>query len=301
MSNMTATAAPPRLARILLPVEFSGRCERAALYAQALAHHYHSEVVLFHAVGLPALPYGASEGMGYVGVDNLAVQQVAERTTMLESFLASELAGIPVRRVVEEGDPAERIVACAADEKCDLILMPTHGYGSVRRILVGSITAGVLRHAPCPVLTGPHLEDAPAPETIRFDRILCALDLCPESEAVLGWAAGFAHEFGAVLRIVHVIPENTWRVGGLYFDPDWQIHVAKEARDEIAALQERLHVGGEVGIEIGDVPAAVTAIAGEWKPDLLVIGRGAKQGMLGRLRAKAYAILRESACPVVAI
>ena len=298
---LTATAAPPRLGRILVPVEFSGRCERAAWYAQALAHHFHSEVVLLHAVSPPSLPYGSSEGMVYAGLDHFAERLVAERTAMLQSFLTPELEGIPVRRVIEEGDAAQAIVRRAAEEQCDLILMPTHGYGSLRRILVGSITAGVLRHSPCPVLTGPHLEHAPPPDTIRFRKILCALDLAGESEAVLAWAAGFAQEFGAALRIVHVIPESTWRAGGLYFDPDWQIHVAKEARNAIAALEERLHTSGNVDIEIGEVPEAVTAAAGEWKPDLLVIGRGAKQGMLGRLRAKAYAILRQSTCPVVAI
>jgi nucleotide-binding universal stress UspA family protein len=298
---LTAIAAPPRLARILVPVEFSGRSERAALFARALAKHYHSEVVLMHAVSPPALPYGATEGLAYSGVDNIFAGQVAERTERLESFLASELSGIRVERLIEEGDPARAIVSCAAEQQCDLILMPTHGYGAVRRILVGSITAGVLRHAPCPVLTGPHLEDTPVPDSIRFEKILCALDLGPESEAVLGWAAGFAQEFGAALRIVHVIPENTWRVGGLYFDPDWQLHIAREARDRIAALEERLHAAGEIGIEIGEVPAAVTTVVREWQPDLLVIGRGAKQGVLGRLRAKAYAILRESTCPVVAI
>lgn len=301
-SMFIETIAPPKLARILMPVEFSGRCERAALFAQSLAHHFHSEVVLMHAVIPPALPYGAAEGLAYAGgTDHLAAQVLADRTAHLQSFLAPELSGIPVRRVVAEGDPALKIVECAAEEQCDLILMPTHGYGSLRRILVGSITAGVLRHAPCPVLTGPHLEHAPAPETIAFRRILCALDLVPDSEAVLAWAAGFAHEFRAALRIVHVIPQNTWKIGGLYFDPDWQVHVAREARHSIDELRERLHVDGDVSIEIGDVPAAVTTVANEWKPDLLVIGRGAKRGMLGRLRAKAYAILRESTCPVVAI
>jgi len=294
------TAAPPRLARILLPVEFSGRSERAAAYAQALAQHYHSEIVLLHAVTPPTIPYG-TEGLVYAGMDQLADQQMTERSAMLRSFLAAELKGIPVRRLVAQGDTALAIVRCAAEEQCDLILMPTHGYGSLRRILVGSITAGVLRHAPCPVLTGPHLEHATPPQTIRFEKILCALDLGGEGEAVLRWAAGFAHEFGAALRIVHVIPESTWRAGGLYFDPDWQIHVAKEARATIAALQDRLHVAGNVDIEIGDVPEAVAAAAGEWNPDLLVIGRGARQGMLGRLRAKAYAILRQSTCPVVAV
>jgi nucleotide-binding universal stress UspA family protein len=56
-----------------------------------------------------------------------------------------------------------------------------------------------------------------------------------------------------------------------------------------------------VSVEIGDVPEAVTTAAHALKADLLVIGRGRLTGVLGRLRTNAYAILRESHCPVAAI
>ena len=45
----------------------------------------------------------------------------------------------------------------------------------------------------------------------------------------------------------------------------------------------------------------VSDVASRRKADLLVIGRGRESGLLGRLRANAYAILRESPCPVVTI
>jgi len=42
-------------------------------------------------------------------------------------------------------------------------------------------------------------------------------------------------------------------------------------------------------------------VAAECGANVLVIGRGRSEGILAGLRANAYAILRESPCPVVAI
>jgi hypothetical protein len=36
-----------------------------------------------------------------------------------------------------------------------MILMPTHGYGPFRQMLLGSVTAKVLHDSKCPVLTEP--------------------------------------------------------------------------------------------------------------------------------------------------
>jgi nucleotide-binding universal stress UspA family protein len=48
---------------------------------------------------------------------------------------------------------AEGILAAAADEQADLIVMGTHGRGGLSRLLMGSVAEHVLRKAPCPVLT----------------------------------------------------------------------------------------------------------------------------------------------------
>jgi nucleotide-binding universal stress UspA family protein len=51
------------------------------------------------------------------------------------------------------GDPAAEIVAEAERERCDLIVMGTHGRTGIRRLLMGSVAEGVVRKATCPVLT----------------------------------------------------------------------------------------------------------------------------------------------------
>jgi nucleotide-binding universal stress UspA family protein len=163
------------------------------------------------------------------------------------------------------------------------------------------VTAKVLHDARCPVWTGPHLEDAPNYENIDFERIVCAIDLAKGSRAILEWAGRFAREFGAELAIVHVLPHSLIQLGGIYFDPDWRNQTATAARDQIYQLQREADAPGEVLIEIGDPPVTVSDVAASRRADLVMIGRGSGSGPMGRLRTNAYAILRESPCPVVTI
>ena len=48
--------------------------------------------------------------------------------------------------------PAEAIVRVADREKCDLIVMSSHGRRGLRRFVLGSQTSEVLAHSPLPVL-----------------------------------------------------------------------------------------------------------------------------------------------------
>jgi nucleotide-binding universal stress UspA family protein len=226
---------------------------------------------------------------------------VEQRKIELGTYFGGLCPDISLTQEVVEGDPARQIVDYARDHGVDLIVMATHGYGPFRRFLLGSVTAKVLHDATCPVWTGPHLEKAPSYETIGFRRIVCAIDLAVGSGAVLEWAGRFSREYGAELVIVHALPESLVQWEGVYFDPEWRSQAAATARDQIVRLQEELKVAGEVLIEIGYVPVVVSDLASRRGADLLVIGRGREAGLLGRLRANAYAILRESPCPVVTI
>ena len=287
----------PKFSKILVPVAFSERCQGAAQYAEALACHFHAELVLLHVVA-PVPTYWCPDAV--VMSPEVTAEAMEQSKAELDRFLGDGLKGIAVTRLVREGDPAQTIVDFAHEEKFDLIVMPTHGYGPFRRFLLGSVTAKVLHDAGIPVWTGPHMESAPAYPKISFRRVLCALDLGAHSQAVLEWAGGFAREYGADLDVVHAIPASTVSVGGFYFDPEWRAHVVNEARDRIAYLQGEVGLPGQARVETGDVAASVRAAAEESHADLVVIGRS-HGGPLGRLRANAYAIIRESPCPVAAI
>jgi nucleotide-binding universal stress UspA family protein len=197
----------------------------------------------------------------------------------MKAFAAA--AGIADWSVVE-GDPAQTIVK-AAHETAGLIMIPTHGYGPFRRFILGSTAAKVLHDADCPVWTGVHLESAPdaaAPQR----RVLCAVDLGPQSSKTLFWAASLALQFGAPLTLLHVT-----------------LGAPGPARVELERLLSFVNADAELCAESGNPAAAICAAAERTQADVLVIGRGSAAGIFGRLRANAYSIIRQSPCPVVSV
>ena len=288
-----------KFSRILFPVAFSERCRGAARYAGALSCHFHAELVLLHVVAPPPSVFGGPEAVAYPA--DLFDGMLDKSKTDLEAFPSEELQGLNVTRVVLEGDPARTIIQYAHAERFDLIVMPTHGYGPFRRFLLGSVTAKVLHDADCPVWTGPHMEQAPARESLSLRHIVCAVDLGPQSQAIVDWAVGMADEFKSDVAFVHAIPSSLAGMGDVYLDSQWCVRVASAARERILCLQEAAGSKGEIYIEEGDAPFAVSEAARRLHADLLVIGRGSDSGLVGRLRANAYAILRESPCAVVSI
>jgi nucleotide-binding universal stress UspA family protein len=287
------------LAKVLLPVDFSERSLGAARYAGTLARHFRSELTLLHVLTPPHYEFGALE-IGGSMLSELYVDRAAQVEKELQEFLARELGDLQVTRLVLEGDAAQKIVEYAHDRHFDLIVMPTHGYGPFRRFILGSITAKVLHDADCPVWTGIHLEEAPPVEKIQFRKLLCAVDLGPQSQKSLEWAARMQAEFDAQLTLMHVTHSLEGRAGE-YFDPNWRVELARQATEELQRLEDSAGVRADICIEAGDPPKQVCAVAACMGADLLVIGRGSAGGVFGRLRTNAYAIIRQSPCPVVSV
>jgi nucleotide-binding universal stress UspA family protein len=286
--------------KILLPVVFSERCFGAARYlAHPLAKKFDSEITILHVMS-PYYDFGTAELASPSPKDFIAQKQAQARQS-LDAFLSDELSAENVKRVLLEGDPARMIVEYAQSEHSDLILMPTHGYGPFRRLLLGSVTSKVLHDADCPVLTTAHTANSAPGDCISPKHILCAVDLGPHSARALDWASRLAVDFGAKLTLVHVITSLDPRTEEYYFAPEWRSYVLDQARTDVQHLQGSIGTHAEVDLEMGEVAKSVCFVAGDRKADLLVIGRGSAAGVLGRFRTNAYAIIRESACPVVSV
>lgn len=287
------------LKRIVVPVDFSDRSQGAALYAEALQKHFGADIALVHVLPPPHYEFGAMEVGGSV-LEDLFRSRAEQAQKDLDAFLRDELPAGATERIVMEGDPASRIIKFAHEQEAVLIVMGTHGHGTFRRFILGSVTAKILHDADCPVWTGVHLKELHSVEQIHLRCVAAAIDLGQQSERTLMWAARFAEKVGATLKIVHATPDLEGRVGE-YFDPDWRKHVETEVREEMAQLQQRLGTAAEVFVDYGNVAETVCGMAADLGADLLVIGRGSASGVFGRLQANAYAMIRQAACPVVSV
>ena len=133
------------------------------------------------------------------------------------------------------------------------------------------------------------------------NRILCAVDFCPQSEKALKWASDFAGEVHAQLVVAHITPSlDSGAVE--YFDPDWRGQLAQSAQEKLDQMQKSVGTNGEMFVDDSNsIALAVCGAATQLDADLVVIGRGASNGILGRLRTNAYSIIRQSPCPVVSV
>jgi nucleotide-binding universal stress UspA family protein len=147
-------------------------------------------------------------------------------TPVLEEFLAEEFRGVSTTRIIVEGEPAHAIFDHAAERRCDLIVMPTHGYGALHRIVAGSVTAEVLRHAPCPIWTGCHFDAMP--DTARCRSVVCAVGLTAHDEAAEAWAAGLARAHDAAFEVFDAPPA--------YGDPDYLAARAAAAHADVLVV-----------------------------------------------------------------
>lgn len=288
-----------QLKKILAPVDFSGRSVGAVRYAKALSEHFSSEVILLYVLPPPHYEFSSMEVGGTVIADlfEARTQQVRED---LDSFLRDQIPDLEAERVLLEGDPAQKIVEYAHEGHIDLIVVPTHGYGRFRRFILGSVTAKILHDADCPVWTGVHLEEAPPAAEIAFRTLLAAVDLGPQSERTLGWAAEMADSYNARLILIHAV-QCVADSGDDADCRDQKSRLIQECRDELDALTAKVGCQAEVMIENGEAPEIVCSVAQQTAADLLVIGRGSAAGVFGRLRANAYSIIRTSPCPVVSV
>lgn len=150
-----ATVNPRELKTILAPIDFSEPSRKAAAYAGAVARQFNAKVVLLYVME----PVVAPEYSAYA----LLTSDVKVRNEMRKKLEQAApdmgldkavLGGV----VVRQGTPFHEIVQESSDGKADLIVIATHGYTGLKRVMVGSTTERVVRYARCPVLVVPAQE-----------------------------------------------------------------------------------------------------------------------------------------------
>jgi nucleotide-binding universal stress UspA family protein len=110
---------------------------------------------VLHAWEVPAIVGPAGGGYPY---DTEALEQAAH--VLVDRLVDGAVAGAPdvaVERRVVSGGPAARLLDAARD--ATLIVVGRRGLGGFRRLLLGSVSDHVARHAPCPVVVMPPGEE----------------------------------------------------------------------------------------------------------------------------------------------
>lgn len=184
--------------------------------------------------------------------------------------------GLPVETAFREGRPYEEILACAEETDADLIAMPTHGRRGLERLLLGSVTARVMRLADVPVLS------ARPDAALRYPyrRVLVPTDGSRCAEAALEVGVDLAAAADAPVTALSVVETP---------DSDGNVHasVERERCRELAerAVESAAEIAGErlpeVSTAVRDgrsIPETIRAYAAE-EADLVVLGTHGRTGL----------------------
>jgi len=134
--------------RILVPLDFSLASLRALQTAGRLASQCGAQLILLHAVEPSPYPTGMDGGI-LTMPDAEVVRKARAQLPRVARRLVPK--AVRVTTLVSQGRAASVIVDAAAAKRIDLIMLATHGHTGLERLLMGSTTEEVVRHAKCPV------------------------------------------------------------------------------------------------------------------------------------------------------
>jgi nucleotide-binding universal stress UspA family protein len=138
------------VARILLATDGSPSAAKAVEEAVLLGRATGWPLTIVTAWHLPATGFAYDPLVAVPeAIDSV---RISARKALDAAAATARAAGIEPDVELLEGAPADQI--CELAERCDatLVVIGSHGWGPVHRLLFGSVSAAVLHHAPCPVL-----------------------------------------------------------------------------------------------------------------------------------------------------
>lgn len=144
---------------ILVPVDFSASTPRLTDQVKKMAQAFSGKTYLLHVVAPDPDFVGYEAGPQHVR-DHLAEKFHEEHRQIQALAQSLKDSGLPsVTPLLIQGPTVEIILEEAKRLSADMLIMGSHGHGALYHVLLGSVSEGVLKKAPCPVLFVPAGKD----------------------------------------------------------------------------------------------------------------------------------------------
>lgn len=212
--------------------------------------------------------------------------------TLTDVADALQVAGLQADRTLLRGRPGSRIVEAAVEFGAELIILGSRGMGRIESMLLGSVSAEVVDHAPCAVLVA---------RSDTVGRILVATDGSVTAGLAVDHLASTSYLARVPVEVIAVAPtigqagpisepEITDQVLRIYADE------AREARKHAEAIAasaaRRLADAGRTvrwSISVGDAAREIIETASCLHCDLVVVG---SRGLTGLRRILLGSVAR---------
>lgn len=289
------------LTRILLATDGSADAMLASRAASDLATKMDADLHVVHVWQAPhfysdaaLMPQGAARF--HESYERAAREGLAEQVQRIKA------GGLAVAgEHLETGSPADEIVSLAERLGAGLIVLGSRGLGPVKRLLVGSVSEGVVHDASVPVLVlrGEEVMWPPM-------RIVVGDDGSEGARKAGELGAVIGRLFGATLDLVHAYPQLPYlkeveRIADPHIFADALRETGRAVQERADGLEELLGQSPHVHITEGDAATAVLKASEEGQePALIALGsRGLSTLERMRLGSVSTKIFRAAVCPVL--
>jgi nucleotide-binding universal stress UspA family protein len=294
---MTEICPTTGVERVLLSTDGSEHSEGAVREAIKLAKKCGSKLTALSVIDtnpeFDALAPQIMEKKGKEARQNLeAVQARAGKEGVL--------CDISVR---EGEDSYKYIVDEAVKNKSTMIVMGRRGRTGLKRLMMGSVTARVIGHAPCNVLV------VPKAAQLEFTNIVVATDGSKHSLAAASEAVGLAKRNGSALTIIAVVPSELLTPVDIDFTVNQRELIAEKEMQEaeknariVKEAAQKEGVAVKAFIMSGKPADAIIEIAREKRADLIVLGSHGRTGIERLLMGSvAERVIVLASCPVLVV
>jgi nucleotide-binding universal stress UspA family protein len=243
--------------RILLATDGSECAETAGRVAVDLANRSGAELDVVHA-------FEFVSPREFAGVA-LRMRSPSECVKQGQRVLDEQVGRIEEGGAVADarlltGSPVGQILCAAEETDAELVIVGRRGLGGVKRLLMGSVSEGVVHHARCPVLVVCGDGDDVWPPS----RVVIADDSSEEARRAGELAAGIGGLFGAEGVLVQVYPR------------------VLKSTQEMSALESRMvdHALGQAESELGGRAEGLGPLLGQ-RPEVKLVVDEANEGVDG--------------------
>lgn len=289
-----------KLAKILVPTDFSEHAQQALETAVSLAKPFGATIHLLHVVQLPVVPM-MPEAAPVIPVTFWQELREHAQRNLEKQKAKLGTAGVACELEVIEDVPGFAISAAAERAKADLIVMGSRGLTGLKHALLGSVAERTVRAAPCPVLTVKH------GGALQLRKIVVAMDFSPAAHRALELAQLLAKSAGpAHVILVHAyyipVELEQYLIQRGKAIPDV---LSPEATKDLEAILTKLQAAGfscEYVAATGAPETVIVDVAKDKKADLIALGTHGRRGLSHLFMGSvAESVVRHTDLPVVTV
>lgn len=268
-----------RMEKLLLSADGSVLCEGAVREAINLAKTCGSKLYIISVAEVPEFPE-------FIATPSMAEKLAADTKRYLESLKEkAEKEGVSCEILVRSGvEPYQYIVDEAAKNNVEMMIMGRRGRTGLMRLMMGSVTAKTIGHAPCKVMVVPRYAK------LNFEKILIATDGSIFSELASREAISVAKRTGSSLIALSVAKK------------DENLPVAKESVDMVRQVAEREGIKVEALSLKGEPYEVIVKTAEQKNAGLIVVGSYGRTGIERLLMGSVTErVIGHSGCAVLVV